>query len=104
VEEWVPEALVAPQTAFEEAEAEKLPVIVGCVSRHWDIQQLLTSADLLALSRNSPTAGPLPIWLPTTSTTSWAMIGSRNKQSKLCEHMAWDLADLLNSTVLKTYT
>ncbi len=29
VEEWVPEPLVAPQTALEEAESEKLPVIVG---------------------------------------------------------------------------
>ncbi|KAI4264525.1 MAG: hypothetical protein L6R42_000360 [Xanthoria sp. 1 TBL-2021] len=29
VDEWVPEPLVAPQTAFEEAENEKRPVIVG---------------------------------------------------------------------------
>jgi hypothetical protein len=29
VEEWTPEPLVAPQTAFEEAENEKLPIIVG---------------------------------------------------------------------------
>ena len=29
VDEWVPEPLVAPQTPFEESEAEKLPVIVG---------------------------------------------------------------------------
>ncbi|KAK0625372.1 pyridoxal phosphate-dependent transferase [Bombardia bombarda] len=29
VEEWVPEPLVAPQTALEEAEMEKLPVLVG---------------------------------------------------------------------------
>lgn len=31
VEEWQPEPLVAPQTAFEEAEMEKLPIIVGYV-------------------------------------------------------------------------
>ena len=31
VDEWTPEPLVAPQTAFEEAENEKLPVIVGYV-------------------------------------------------------------------------
>lgn len=31
MEEWTPEPLVAPQTAFEEAENEKLPVIVGYV-------------------------------------------------------------------------
>merc|ERR1711977_623076 len=29
VDEWTPEPLVAPQTSFEEAESEKLPVIVG---------------------------------------------------------------------------
>ena len=29
VDEWTPEPLVAPQTAFEEADAEKLPIIVG---------------------------------------------------------------------------
>ncbi|TVY90367.1 Serine palmitoyltransferase [Lachnellula willkommii] len=29
VDEWTPEPLVAPQTAFEEADAERLPVIVG---------------------------------------------------------------------------
>jgi hypothetical protein len=29
VEEWTPEPLVAPLTAQEEAELEKLPVIVG---------------------------------------------------------------------------
>jgi hypothetical protein len=29
VDEWTPEPLVAPQTAFEEADNEKLPVIVG---------------------------------------------------------------------------
>lgn len=29
IKEWEPEPLVAPQTAFEEAELEKLPVIVG---------------------------------------------------------------------------
>lgn len=29
VSEWEPEPLVAPQTAFEELEADKLPVIVG---------------------------------------------------------------------------
>jgi hypothetical protein len=29
VDEWTPEPLVAPQTAFEKEEAEKLPVIVG---------------------------------------------------------------------------
>lgn len=29
VQEWEPEPLVAEQTAFEEAEAEKVPVIVG---------------------------------------------------------------------------
>jgi hypothetical protein len=29
VDEWTPEPLVAPQTAFEESENEKLPVIVG---------------------------------------------------------------------------
>ncbi|PBP19191.1 putative 1,3-beta-glucan synthase component FKS1 [Diplocarpon rosae] len=29
VDEWTPEPLVAPRTAFEEAESEKLPVIVG---------------------------------------------------------------------------
>jgi serine palmitoyltransferase len=29
VEDWTPEPLVAPQTAFEEAEIEKYPVIVG---------------------------------------------------------------------------
>ena len=29
VEEWTPEPLVAPQTAFEEAENQKRPVIVG---------------------------------------------------------------------------
>ncbi|KAL1884150.1 hypothetical protein VTK73DRAFT_6819 [Phialemonium thermophilum] len=29
IEEWVPEPLVAPQTALEEIEAEKLPVLVG---------------------------------------------------------------------------
>ncbi|CAM6001530.1 unnamed protein product [Sphagnum balticum] len=29
VDEWTPEPLVAPQTPFEEADAEKLPVIVG---------------------------------------------------------------------------
>jgi len=34
VEEWTPEALVAPQTVFEEAENEKLPVIVGFVVIH----------------------------------------------------------------------
>jgi len=31
VDEWTPEPLVAPQTAFEEAENEKLPVIIGYV-------------------------------------------------------------------------
>ena len=31
VEEWTPEPLVQPQTAFEKEEAEKLPVIVGYV-------------------------------------------------------------------------
>jgi len=31
VDEWTPEPLVAPQTAFEEADAERLPVIVGYV-------------------------------------------------------------------------
>lgn len=31
MDEWTPEPLVAPQTAFEEADAERLPVIVGCV-------------------------------------------------------------------------
>ncbi|EPQ64100.1 Bgt-972 [Blumeria graminis f. sp. tritici] len=29
VEEWIPEPIVAPQTPFEEAESDKLPVIVG---------------------------------------------------------------------------
>lgn len=29
VDEWTPEPLTAPQTAFEEADNEKLPVIVG---------------------------------------------------------------------------
>ena len=29
VEEWTPEPLVAPPTALEEAETEKIPVIVG---------------------------------------------------------------------------
>lgn len=29
VDEWQPESLVAPQTSFEEAENEKLPIIVG---------------------------------------------------------------------------
>lgn len=29
VDEWTPEPLVAPQTSFEEAENEKIPVIVG---------------------------------------------------------------------------
>ncbi|PSS07088.1 hypothetical protein M430DRAFT_110845 [Amorphotheca resinae ATCC 22711] len=29
VDEWIPEPLVAPQTSFEEAENEKLPVIIG---------------------------------------------------------------------------
>lgn len=29
MDEWTPEPLVAPQTAFEEMENEKLPVIVG---------------------------------------------------------------------------
>lgn len=31
VDEWTPEPLVAPQTAFEEQENEKTPVIVGFV-------------------------------------------------------------------------
>lgn len=31
VEDWTPEPLAAPVTAFEEAENEKRPVIVGCV-------------------------------------------------------------------------
>lgn len=31
MDEWTPEPLVAPQTAFEEADAERLPVIVGYV-------------------------------------------------------------------------
>ena len=31
MDEWTPEPLVAPQTPFEEADAERLPVIVGCV-------------------------------------------------------------------------
>ena len=30
MDDWTPEPLVAPQTAFEEAENEKRPVIVGC--------------------------------------------------------------------------
>lgn len=29
VDEWVPEPLVLPQTALEETEMEKLPVLVG---------------------------------------------------------------------------
>ena len=33
MDEWTPEPLVAPQTSFEEAESEKLPVIVGYVCR-----------------------------------------------------------------------
>jgi hypothetical protein len=33
VDEWTPEPLVAPQTPFEEAEMERLPVIVGLVGR-----------------------------------------------------------------------
>jgi hypothetical protein len=32
VDEWTPEPLVAPQTAFEEAENEKTPVVVGFVA------------------------------------------------------------------------
>lgn len=32
VQEWVPEPLVATQTAFEEQELEKRPVIAGYVS------------------------------------------------------------------------
>jgi hypothetical protein len=35
VEEWTPEPLVAPQTAFEEAENEKLPIIVGYEVFHY---------------------------------------------------------------------
>ena len=36
MDDWTPEPLVAPQTAFEEAENEKRPVIVGYVgSRSW---------------------------------------------------------------------
>jgi len=31
VDEWTPEPLVAPLTAFEDAENEKTPVIVGFV-------------------------------------------------------------------------
>lgn len=31
MDEWQPEPLVAPQTAFEEADNEKLPVIIGFV-------------------------------------------------------------------------
>lgn len=38
VEEWTPEPLVAPQTAFEEAENEKLPVIVGYVATDREIR------------------------------------------------------------------
>lgn len=34
VDEWTPESLVAPQTAFEEAENEKLPVIVGYIPQN----------------------------------------------------------------------
>lgn len=33
IDEWVPEPLVPPQTAMEELESERLPVIVGYVSR-----------------------------------------------------------------------
>jgi hypothetical protein len=29
VDDWQPEPLVSPQTALEEAEAEKLPILVG---------------------------------------------------------------------------
>jgi hypothetical protein len=32
VEDWTPEPLAAPVTAFEEAENEKRPVIVGCAT------------------------------------------------------------------------
>lgn len=35
VDEWQPEALVAKQSAFEEWESEKLPVIVGFVFRNF---------------------------------------------------------------------
>lgn len=31
VDEWIPEPLVAPQTIFEEAESEKVPILTGYV-------------------------------------------------------------------------
>jgi 7-keto-8-aminopelargonate synthetase-like enzyme len=44
VEEWTPEPLVAPLTPFEEAETEKLPIIVGYVMLITGRQAVLTTA------------------------------------------------------------
>lgn len=45
VDEWVPEPLVPAQTALEEAESERLPVLVGCVTQSCPLQPLLHTSN-----------------------------------------------------------
>lgn len=114
MEEWTPEPLVQPQTAFEKEEAEKLPVIVGYV--HVLLRKLLARrvqrsahtddafADLPDQNPNSQTAEQSLILHPTTSTTLSETNKSKKKLSKPCERTVSDHAVHHNSTERKMYT
>jgi hypothetical protein len=95
VEDWTPEPLVAPSTAFEELEVEKRPVIVGSV---WHLYRDRVCADdagyavLRVLSLDSPTAEQSRTSPPTTSTILLRMKISRKRLSRHCGHMVSDHA------------
>lgn len=84
MEDWTPEPLVAKATAFEEADIEKRPVIVGSEILRFSrsrVDFFFFPSDILvalpALAQSSPTGERSRTSHPTTTTTS-----SRTRTSK----------------------